>query len=159
MRNVACMSRMRNEHYTKEGAEYLIRDGVTLCFTENLQFSNWIRWKLSLIVIPRNLRFVAKVTGLAWTCFPTRLGPGLGGLIKASKIVFILTDLTRNQRKASDSFSVKAVFRRSRGVKKHAELRRKSISGPFLWFLAQNRSQRYRRDCCKTCTRIGIVRI
>ena len=52
--------------------------------------------------------------------------------IKASKIVFSLTESSRNHRNASESFVFKAVLRRNRGVKKRAELRRKSISGLFF---------------------------
>ena len=52
--------------------------------------------------------------------------------IKASKIVFSLTELSRNQKKSSELFFVKAVLRRNEGVKKHAELWLKSISGLFF---------------------------
>ena len=49
--------------------------------------------------------------------------------IKARKIVFSLTELSRNHKKASELFFVKAVLRRNHGVKKRAEFRLKSISG------------------------------
>ena len=51
---------------------------------------------------------------------------------KASKIVFSLTELSRNHKKASELFFVKALLRRNQGVKKRAELRPKSISGLFF---------------------------
>ena len=40
--------------------------------------------------------------------------------------------MSRNHKKASELFFVKAVLRRNQGVKKRAELRLKSISGPFF---------------------------
>ena len=52
--------------------------------------------------------------------------------IKASKIVFSLTELSRNHKKASELFFVKAVLRLNQSVKKRAELRLKSICGLFF---------------------------
>ena len=52
--------------------------------------------------------------------------------IKASKIVISLTELSRNHKKASELFFVKAVLRLNQCVKKRAELRLISISGLFF---------------------------
>ena len=52
--------------------------------------------------------------------------------IKASKIVFSLTELSRNHKKPSELFFFKAALRRKQGVKKRAEFRLKSISCLFF---------------------------